>query len=505
MNIIQIQDRLKGLPTDALVNYVEQPMGEVPIYLALGELQRRKEMQERFQADQMPPPSVAEQIVAENKPQPMAMGLGAMAPQQMMPGAQGVSMPPPAPQIDPRQMAASGIAANPVSNVGGPAMMAGGGIVGEVTNKFGKSNPVFEDGSIGANPGLALFGIGTGTGGIATGLGGAIFRQGIKPVYNFAKSNISKILGRGPYPKKPIISPFGTTFMPKGGINPASYFRRPSGFLLDTGIGTLGYSLYDYFTGKEDRLAQEKQQKENERAEIERQRFRINEELAKNKKGEGDGDTERDYFQEAIDKLSGFMGDDTGRAKIDERMRKLDERIDKRRGDAGSMSLIEAGLNIAAGQSPDFLTNVSRGATAGVKGYTDRLKDVDKLEKEALALDVAIDNARRQEKLAIGKFGLQSEQHKLAQLQTMAMLRNKQDFQIGLRNMPDFGDIQKIYENFPYSDQGKAFDALMENKGIEKGTDDYNRLREMEIQKIINSLMSGRGGGGSNSLFKILE
>jgi len=503
MNIIQIQDRLKGLPTDVLVNYVEQPMGEVPIYLALGELQRRKEMKERFQADQMPPPSVAEQIVAENKPQPMQMGLGAMAPQ--------AAPTPPAPQIDPRQLAASGIAANPVSNVGGPAMMAGGGIVGKVTNKMGKSNPVYEDGSIGAAYGLAIppiltaLGIGTGTGGIATGLGGLIFRYGLRPTYNFAKSNISKILGKGPYPKKPIISPSGTTFMPKGGINPASYFRRPSGFLLDSGLGGLGYGIIDYYTGKEERLAQEKQQKENERAEIERQRFRVNEELAKNKKGEGDGDTERDYFQEAIDKLSGFMGDDTGRAKIDERMRKLDERIDKRRGDAGSMSLIEAGLNIAAGQSPDFLTNVSRGATAGVKGYTDRLKDVDELEKEALALDVAIDNARRQEKLAIGKFGLQSEQHKLAQLQTMAMLRNKQDFQIGLRNMPDFGDIQKIYENFPHSDQGKAFDTLMESKGIEKGTDDYNRLREMEIRKIINSLMSGRGGGGSNSLFQILE
>ena len=293
--------------------------------------------------------------------------------------------------------------------------------------------------------------------------------------------------------------------MPKGGINPASYFRRPSGFLLDTAVGTGLYSLYDYFTGKDARLAQEKQQKENERAEIERQRFEIGEKLAKEKKDKGDGETERDYFQEAIDKLSKFMGDDTGRAKIDERMRKLDERIDKRRGDAGSMSLIEAGLNIAAGQSPDFLTNVSRGATAGVKGYTDRLKDVDKLEKEALALDVAIDNARRQEKLTIGKFGLESERAKLAQLQTMALLKEKRQFQLGLKNMPDFGDIQKIYETFQYSDQGKAFDALMESKGIEKGTDKYNRLREMEIRKIINSLMSGTGGGGNTSLFSIIE
>ena len=134
MNIIQVQDRLKGLPNEALVNYVEEPMGEVPIYLALGELQRRKEMRERFQASQTPPPSVSEQLVAENKPQ--QMGLGAMAPQGMMPPSsptQGVGAPQPQPQMDPRQLAASGIAANPVSNVGGPAMMAKGGIVGYQT------------------------------------------------------------------------------------------------------------------------------------------------------------------------------------------------------------------------------------------------------------------------------------------------------------------------------------------------------------------------------------
>jgi hypothetical protein len=131
MNIIQLQDRLKGLPEEALVKYVEQPMGEVPIYLALGELQRRSEMKKRFQATQADKPSVAEQLVAEAKP--MQMGLGAMAPQQMMPGAQGVGAPQPTPEIDPRQMAASGIAANPVSNVGGPAMMANGGIVGYQT------------------------------------------------------------------------------------------------------------------------------------------------------------------------------------------------------------------------------------------------------------------------------------------------------------------------------------------------------------------------------------
>ncbi len=140
MNIIQLQDRLKGLPDNELVSYVEQPMGEVPIYLALGELQRRKEMRERYQANQPDKPSISEQLVAEAKPKPMAMGLGAMAPQRMMPGSEGVGVPQPKPAMDPRQMAASGIAANPVSNVGGPAMMAEGGIVG-----YAIGGPIPED------------------------------------------------------------------------------------------------------------------------------------------------------------------------------------------------------------------------------------------------------------------------------------------------------------------------------------------------------------------------
>ena len=156
MNIIQLQDRLKGLPEQALVKYVEQPMGEVPIYLALGELQRRSEMKKRFQATQADKPSVAEQLVAEVKP--MQMGLGAMAPQQMMPEGQGVGAPQPAPEIDPRQMAASGIAANPQSAVGGTAMMKEGGIVGYQPgglidpNKFAP-NPFdkFADISLGQN------------------------------------------------------------------------------------------------------------------------------------------------------------------------------------------------------------------------------------------------------------------------------------------------------------------------------------------------------------------
>ena len=134
MNIIQLQDRLKGLPEQTIVKYVTQPAGEVPIFLALSELQRRNEMKKRFQANQEEKATVSEQIVAESKPDPMQMGLGNMrVGQRMMPGGQGVGTPPPAPEMDPRQLAASGIATNRVTNVGGSAMAKEGGIVGYQT------------------------------------------------------------------------------------------------------------------------------------------------------------------------------------------------------------------------------------------------------------------------------------------------------------------------------------------------------------------------------------
>ena len=241
MNIIQIQDRLKGLPEDALVNYVEQPMGEVPIYLALGELQRRKEMKERFQASQPEKPTIAEQLVAESKP--MQMGLGAMAPQQMMPGSEGVGAPPPAPEMDPRQLAASGIAANPVVNVGSPAMMKEGGIVGEVTNKMGKSNPVYEDGSIGAFAGLAIPPVTSAVLGL-----GSLLGRGVMGAGRYLGNKMS-----------PLFRPAGTTIAPSattgttlpavitpGALAPtvptvAGYLRQP-GALIDFGtLGALGY------------------------------------------------------------------------------------------------------------------------------------------------------------------------------------------------------------------------------------------------------------------------
>lgn len=67
------------------------------------------------------------------------------------------------------------------------------------------------------------------------------------------------------------------------------------------------------------------------------------------------------------------------------------------------MTLIEAGLAIMGGQSPNALTNIAAGAASGLKGYQARL---DKAEAEKQRLDearAALEDARRLESIATGK------------------------------------------------------------------------------------------------------
>ena len=117
MNIIQLQDDLKGLPDNTLIGYVQNPTGAVPTYLALGELERRTKMREKFK-QAAPTETVSEQIVQEAVPQ----GIGALMPTNMP-----TNVPPPmAPS--PEAVTETGIANLPAPNVG--QNYEAGGIVG---------------------------------------------------------------------------------------------------------------------------------------------------------------------------------------------------------------------------------------------------------------------------------------------------------------------------------------------------------------------------------------
>ena len=134
MNLIQIQEHLKDLPTQAIMSYANGQNPQVPPYMALGEMNRRKNMEQR--AAQAPDSSVKEKLESELAQQTALPGIGqgmnmrmnpAGMPQpvpaaqpQMAPQMPKMQNPPMAQKMPPQQMAQPGATPG----------MAGGGLAG---------------------------------------------------------------------------------------------------------------------------------------------------------------------------------------------------------------------------------------------------------------------------------------------------------------------------------------------------------------------------------------
>ena len=67
MNILEVEDIIKGLPDQALQKEAQAPSGQVPQFLVVSEIQRRTDMRKRFQSQQQEQPqgTVSQQIVQE--------------------------------------------------------------------------------------------------------------------------------------------------------------------------------------------------------------------------------------------------------------------------------------------------------------------------------------------------------------------------------------------------------------------------------------------------------
>jgi hypothetical protein len=139
MNLVQINERLKGLPMQVIQQYANGMNPEVPPYLALGELQRRelsqKQMATAQGAQQGPQPSVKEQVeqkaglMALQQMQQQQMAQQQAQPRGPMPAPEGVPQPEQQPQAPQPQamMARGGLAGIPVRR--DMFEYAGGGII----------------------------------------------------------------------------------------------------------------------------------------------------------------------------------------------------------------------------------------------------------------------------------------------------------------------------------------------------------------------------------------
>ena len=135
MNIIKIQDQLRGVPDQALVGYVQNPSGQVPTYLALAELQRRKDMRAKYQANKPEDKTVAEDLV--NEVEPGVMGLPSARPM-------AEAMQPP-PEMPMEQMAQGGVAELDTGDMYDEKNYANGGIVAFAGREGSYINPALTD------------------------------------------------------------------------------------------------------------------------------------------------------------------------------------------------------------------------------------------------------------------------------------------------------------------------------------------------------------------------
>jgi hypothetical protein len=92
---------------------------------------------------------------------------------------------------------------------------------------------------------------------------------------------------------------------------------------------------------------------------------------------------------------------------------------------APGMAMLEAGLGIAAGTSPFALTNIGKGAMAGVKSYGDAQNKLADLEEKRFALDTELAKQQRAEQMAAVAYGDKSRQHTNEMNKTVMLAKAK--------------------------------------------------------------------------------
>jgi hypothetical protein len=559
MNIIKLQNELKGVPDQALIGYVQNPTGQVPTYLALSELQRRKEMRNSYQAAK-PETTVAESLVNEAQPQPMQQGIAAMAPQPApMPQAPVEPMPMPQdPMAPPQGMAQGGLAELDVGNMYDEANYATGGIVAFADGGDTESHMNLND--------LPSLNVNTGeqVGGGGMGAGRGYGKEQLLDLIQFSGSPYLAQLYRNQNPT-PEGNPFTRDILgplkrhaeggevqhfDEGGTSRLGDFftSKMNQYDIDRQINELISEKNKYrfdYTGKyksEERAAKEARNQEIDAKVAALKAQRSGAPVAPSAGPSADvlgSQASADRFAGlqydpsqalniksptmkpplaadgtdpyALEKVRGigdyakelkdYIGADPMRAKLQERMDKMDATAAKQADQAPWMALAQAGFGMAAGRSPNALLNIAEGAGAGLKDYASAKEKMAALEEKRFGLLADIAKQDRAETIAVAKFGADSKQAieernakaKLQQAHDKVLMKmNTEDNQVRLaaattKSAMDAKDIlaakEKIRSNNPIYLQWNA-DMLKKSKNI-VNTQAYKD----EEEKLVNELV----------------
>ena len=347
MNIIQVQDRLKGVTDDALIQYVENPTGEVPTYLALGEIGRREDMRKQYQASQaeQPQKTVAEEMVAQLS---TPTGIGALT------NNMGPKMPPEEVMSTSESISETGIAPLPTQNMtqefarGGIVGYARGGGILDTIKKYGRKI---------LNP---------------TGKPDPNTVDTVPTARGFLNRN----------PKKSIAAGAGLGYYALSGEDEdETVVEDEQQYSLPTGNVTT--------TEKEEAITYNPPAFPTDKLTVE---------------------DPRAYGEDKMNRLRELRGPDTVTPRMEKRLRDMEAEVTGQKEDAQYMAMIRAGLAIAGGTSQNAITNIAQGGMEGIDGYVAELKEIREREDKIFDLDLEIAQAARKEELAIAMKGFDSEE-----------------------------------------------------------------------------------------------
>jgi plasmid maintenance system killer protein len=175
-----------------------------------------------------------------------------------------------------------------------------------------------------------------------------------------------------------------------------------------------------------------------------------------------------EYRKEYMDEL----GVDPSRAKQEERLAAMQSRAEKEESQAPWMALAEAGLGMAAGNSPFALQNIATGGMQGVKSLQAAKERAAKAEEKRFDLEAKIAESQRAEQVAALNYGADSKQ---------AAERNKTT--VGLQKEADKQRVKEFNAKGKFEDKALSAQLAMEDKKIQTNMKNIER----QIAATVNS------------------
>ena len=394
MNIIKIQDQLKNAPDDALIGYVQNPTGHVPTYLALSELQRRKEMRNIYQANKPEEKTVAEDLVQEAQPQMPQSGVGALPAGQPMQQAMA-----PQPEMPMEQMAQGGLAELDTGNMYDVNNYANGGIVA-----FDDGGPVqnFEEGGTSR---IGRWWEGYKQRGQENLSREDEIQKLQNEYYSLTTSPFTKTLPgqeeAAAQRQAEIKQKINELKTAKKGIDTTAPSTPPNANVLGSQAAADKFNVLQYDPSQALNIKGPPSNNKLPVAADGTDPYAL-------EKVKGIGD----YAKE----LQDYIGTDPAKAGLQDRLTKMDAAAAKQAEQAPWMALARAGFDMAnqraeygkAAETP--FASLARGAGTGLKDYVESKDKLRTLEEKRFSIANDLAKSDRAEKIAIGKFGADSKQ-----------------------------------------------------------------------------------------------